>query len=286
LILFFDTTAGQMLFLGVLTVFVAATAYRQGERWAWISLLLAFLFTFAHLIPSFLFLSSGILVNSGISVGVVGILIILAFFVVGLLLPGTELFRRTTATPTTSPRGSRRLTFSWIYLLLLLGVSNILGAIFVPLFDHLSYPSQMPPTYADTDALFSGVSWQQIISLSPTLGLWIVLQMDNMCAAMMGGGILASAVSVKGFRLSKRWAWYALLSATAAYDIPFYLVSIPSYLSGIYGPSTVSAGFPPNPFASIFPVLIAVNVLALFLPISYFRLSKTTQGQVTPHNPN
>ncbi len=92
LTLFFDTTVAQLLFYGILTAFIAATAYRRGERWAWISLLLAFVITFAHLFPSFLFLGSGILVNSGISIGVVGTLIMLVFLLVGLLLPGTELF--------------------------------------------------------------------------------------------------------------------------------------------------------------------------------------------------
>jgi len=130
------------------------------------------------------------------------------------------------------------------------------------------------------DALFTGISWQQVIALSPSLGLWIVLQMDNMCAAMMGGGILATAVSVKGFRHSKRWAWYAMLSATAVYFIPFYLFSIPSYQSGFYAVSTVSAGLPPDPFAFVFLILTVVAFLTLLLPISQFRLSKTSQGQV------
>jgi len=273
-----------MLFLVVLTVFVAATAYRRGERWAWISLLLAFVFTFAHLIPSFYFVSSGILVNSGISVGVVGILVIFAFFVVGLLLPGTELFRKTTTTPADPSKGSRRLSFIWIYLLISLGVFNILGAIFVPLFDHISYPAQMPPTYMDPDALFTGVSWQQVISLSPTLGLWIVLQMDNMCAAMIGGGILTTAVSLKGFRHSKRWAWYALLSATAALYIPLYLISIPFYQSGFYEASAVSAGFPTSPAAFVVLILIVVTILALLIPASHFRLSKTSHGRFRSSN--
>jgi hypothetical protein len=135
----------------------------------------------------------------------------------------------------------------------------------------------MPPTYNPPDGWFSGASWQQIISLSPSLGLWIILQMDNMCAAMMGGGILATAVSVKGFRHSKRWAWYALLSATAAYYIPFYLTAIPfyqsnpAYQSGTYDASAVSFGFPPDASALVVLTLLVVNVLALLLPISHFR---------------
>ncbi len=278
LILFFDTTTSQLLFYGVLTAFVAATAYRRGERWAWISLLLAFLITFTHLFPSFLFLSRGIFVNSGISIGIVGTLIILVFLVMGLLLPGSELFRKRAITPAERPEGSRKLSFGWIALLIMLGAFSILAAIFVPLFDHLSYSTQPPPTYLAPDALFSGASWQQIMSLSPALGLWIVLQMDNMCSGMMGGGILASAVAVKGFRDSKRWTWYAMLSATAVYTIPFYLISIPFYQAGIYAPSAVSFGFPPDPGFVFGALFLALPGLALLLPITHFRLSKTNTG--------
>ena len=271
LILFFDTTTSQLLFYGILTTFVAATAYRRGERWAWTSLLLAFLITFAHLIPTFVFLSSGILVNSGISIGILGILAMLAFLVVGLLLPGTELIRKKAVVPTNRPKGSRKLSFSWIAVLLLLGAVNIFAAIIVPLTDHVSYPAQ-PGTYGSTDALFSGASWQQIMSLSPALGLWIVLLMDNMCAAMMGGGILASAVSLKGFRYSKRWAWYALVLAVAVYVISFYLIAIPFYRAGIYASGAVSIGLPPDPSGFIFALSVAVGALALLLSITHFRL--------------
>jgi hypothetical protein len=232
LTLFFDSTAAQLLFYGILTAFVAATAYRRGERWAWISLLFAFLIFFAHLIPSFVFLRSGIMVNSGISIGVAGVLIMVVFLLVGLVLPGTELFRKAAVTPADRSKGSRSLSFGWIALLIF-GAINILFAIIVPFTDHLYYSTQPPPTYAVPNAMFTGASWQQVMSLSPALGLWIVPQMDNMCAGMIGGGILASAVSVKGFRFSRRWSWYALLSANAVYWISPILYSIPFYQAGI-----------------------------------------------------
>jgi hypothetical protein len=279
LILFFDTTTSQLLFYGVLTAFVAATAYRRGERWAWISLLLAFIITFAHLIPTFLLLSRGVLANSGISIGVLGTLIMLAFLVVGLLLPGVELLKKGVVTTADRSKGSRKLSLSWILLLIFVGAANILFAIIVPLGDHLSYSTQAPITFAASDALFTGTSWQQIMSLSPALGLWIVLQMDNMCAGMMGGGILASAVAVKGFRYSKLWAWYAFLFALIVVLTPLYLVSIPFYQAGISAPGGVSLGLPPDPgflFASL--ILTVVPVLALLLPIKHFRLSRTKVG--------
>jgi hypothetical protein len=274
LTLFFDSTAAQFLFYGTLTAFVAATAYRRGERWAWTSLFLAFLIVFAHLIPSFFFLSSGILVNSGISIGIAGILIMVVFLVVGLLLPGIELFGKAAVTPADRSKGSRRLSFGWIALVIF-GALNILFAMVVPLGDHLYYSSQSPLTYLAPDALFTGASWQQIMSLSPSLGLWIVLQMDNMCAGMIGAGILASAVSCKAFRFSRRWSWYALLTANAVFWIPFYLYSIPFYQAGIYMPSGVSAGLLPDPGSTIGPIWLGVNVLALLLPIAHFSLRKS-----------
>ncbi len=277
LTLFFDTTVSQLLFYGILTAFIAATAYRRGERWAWISLLLAFLITFAHLFPSFLFLSSGILVNSGISIGIVGTLIMLVFLLVGLLLPGTELFRKTAVAPTDRPKGSRKLSFGWITLLIF-GALNIFFAIIVPLEDHLYYSTQAPPTYQAPDALFTGASWQQVMSLSPALGLWIVLQMDNMCAGMMGGGILASAVSAKGFRYSKRWAWYALLAAFAVYSMAFVLISIPFFQAGIDMAGAVSGGLPPDPVSIVGLIWLSVNILALLLPVAHFSLSRTKRG--------
>jgi hypothetical protein len=279
LILFFDTTTSQLLFYGVLTAFVAATAYRRGERWAWISLLLAFLITFAHLIPSFFFLSRGLWANSGVSIGILGVLIMLVFLVLGLLLPGVELLGKNPAAPTERPKGSWKLSVGWIALLIIVGGLNILFAIIVPLADHLSYSTQAPITYAAPDALFSAASWQQIMSLSPALGLWIVLQMDNMCAGMMGGGILASAVAVKGFRYGKPWAWYAFLSAIVVDLTPFYLASIPFYQAGISSPGAVSVGLPPDPgffFGALF--LWIVPVIGLLLPITHFHLSRTKVG--------
>jgi hypothetical protein len=283
LTLFFDSTAAQLLFYGILTAFVSATAYRRGERWAWFSLLSAFLIFFAHLIPSFFYLSSGILVNSGISIGVAGILVMVVFLLAGLVLPGTELFRKAAATPADPSKGSRRLSFGWIALVIF-GAVNVFFAILVPLTDHLYYPTQPPPTYMAPDAMFTGASWQQVMSLSPALGLWIVLQMDNMCAGMMGGGILASAVSVKAFRFSRRWSWYALLSVNAVFWISPLLYSIPFYQAGIYMGGGVAVGLPPDPVSTMLLIWPGVSILALLLPIAHFSLRKSS-GKVPPTIP-
>ncbi len=223
-------------------------------------------------------MSMGIFANSGVSIGIAGTLITLVFLVAGLLLPGTELLKRKAVSSADRPKGSWKLSFGWITLLILMGGANIFFAIFVPLTDHLFYTTQAPPTYMMGDALFSGASWQQIMSLSPALGLWIVLQMDNMCAGMMGGGILASAIVVKGFRYARRWTYYALLPATALVFIPSYLIAIPSYQAGITASGAISPGLPPDAGFFFFLILLVVTVLGLLVPIAHFRSSKTSEG--------
>ncbi len=271
LTLFYDDTAGMMIWYGFLTSVVAVTAYRRGERWAWLSLLISFLISSGYLLfASAPFFSRGIVENSGISVGIVGVFTILAFLVLGLILPGLGILKLPISAPTERPKGSRKLSFGWLAALAWLGILQIFAAIVVPLTDHLFFPLQ-PMTYVASDALFSGVPWQQIVSSSPALGLWIVLQMDNMCARMMGGGILASAISLKGFRRSSRWAYYGLLAGGVIYALPFYLISVPFYQAGIFESSAVSAGLPPDRIAFFGLLLLIVGFLAFVLPISHFR---------------
>ncbi len=156
-------------------------------------------------------------------------------------------------------------------MLIFLGVLNIAAAILVPLYDHLFFPGE-PLTYMPSDAKFTGLPWQQVISLSPALGLWIVLQMNNMCARMMGGGILASAISVKGFRRSRKWAYNGLLVGFIMYLVPFYLTGIPLYQAGISEATTVSFGAPPDPnFFFGLLLFVVPAIVAFVLPISHFR---------------
>ncbi len=271
MVLFYDTTAQMMVWYGVLTIFVAATAYRRGERWAWLALLISFLVSLIHLsAASSPFLARGILENSGISLGVVGILVILAFLVLGLLLPAAEVMKGTHATPTERMKGSRKLSFGWLSMLIFVGALNIFFAVLVPVSDHLLFPRE-PSTYMSSDAAFSGVPWQSIVTSSPGLGLWIVLQMDNMCARMMGGGILASAITLKGFRRSARWAYFGLLGGSVIYWVPLIFISIPSYQAGISGLGAISLGFPPDPIFFLLLISAIVTTLGLVLPISHFR---------------
>ena len=90
----------------------------------------------------------------------------------------------------------------------------ILLSIIVPLFSYLALPDQPMMTFASGDEKFTGLSWSQIMSVSPNLGLWIVLTMISMCAMMMGFGILILALARGPYRQGERWAWKALLAAT------------------------------------------------------------------------
>ena len=270
LTLFYDTTALMMVFYGVLTAVVSATTYRRGERWAWFSLLLAFLLSSGYLVAAAVpFLSLGLLGISGISMGVPGILVIVAFLVVGLVLPGLELRRTPSVLSPTATKGGWKLSFGWIILVIILGAPNILGAIAVPITDHVSLPGA-PRTYMVSDAKFSGVTWERIVSSSPNLALWIVLQMDNMCARMMGAGILATAIAVKGFRRSNRSAYQGLLAATAIFYGGFLLISIPSYQAGFADASTISIGTSDPTMFSLVLLSLVLNVLAFVLPYRNF----------------
>src|SRR6266487_666279 len=160
--LFYDTTATMMAAYGFLTALVAMTAFRSGERWAWLSLLASFLVSSGYLVGTAApFLGRGLLGISGISIGVPGIVLVAAFLVVGLVLPGLDL-RNAPAPSTPLPtKRSKRWSFSWISLAVVVGGLNILFAIFVPLTDHLSL-SGAPPTYMTSDAALSGVPWDTI----------------------------------------------------------------------------------------------------------------------------
>jgi hypothetical protein len=93
---------------------------------------------------------------------------------------------------------------------------------------------------------------------------------------MMGGGILTSAVAAKGYRYSKRWAWYALLSAFGVAFIVGYITSLPFYGRGIYAAGAVSFGLPSDPGASVFFLPLGVlPLLALLLPLAQFTRKKT-----------
>ena len=103
------------------------------------------------------------------------------------------------------------------------GVFFILLSILVPLFSYLSLPNQPMMTFASGDEKFIGLSWSQIMSASPNLGLWIVLTMISMCAMMMGLGILILALARRPYRNGERWAWHALLAATLIPIFAHYL---------------------------------------------------------------
>ena len=119
------------------------------------------------------------------------------------------------------------ITKSWLNigwkLMAAYGGFFILLSILVPLFSYFSLPDQPMMTFASGDEKFIGLSWSQIMSVSPNLGLWIVLTMISMCAMMMGSGILILALARRPYRQGERWAWRALLAATLVPLFAHYL---------------------------------------------------------------
>ena len=99
----------------------------------------------------------------------------------------------------------------------------IILSILVPLVSYFSLPNQPMMTFAGGDEKFTGLSWNQIMLVSPNLGLWIVLTMISMCAMMMGLGILILALAQRPYRQGERWAWRALLGATLIPVFAHYL---------------------------------------------------------------
>jgi hypothetical protein len=114
--------------------------------------------------------------------------------------------------PQTTDKKSR-LNIGW-KLIAAFGVSWILIPVIMPLSSYFSLPNQPMTTFGIADQRFTGVSWSQIMSLSPNLGLWIVLTRISMSAMMLGLGILIFALARRPYRQGERWAWRALLAAT------------------------------------------------------------------------
>jgi len=279
LVLFYDTTAAMMIFYGLLTSVIGATAYRRGERWAWLSLLLSFVISSAYLVTAAVpFLSQGILGISGISIGLPGIATIMGFLIVGLILPAQSLRKKASAAAAPVLRGPWTLAVGWITTLVLLGAVNVFAAVIVPLTDH-RFTGTGVPTYTPPDATFAGVTWAQLVGSHPALATWIVLQMDNMCGRMMGGGILACAATFRGFRRSVRWAYLGLAGALAVYLVPFYALVIPFLQAGVLEPGAISVGSPSTGF--VFYAPSAFGLFAFILPYPYLRARWRSDSQAS-----
>jgi len=106
-----------------------------------------------------------------------------------------------------------RLKIGW-KLMVAFGAHWCLLAILMPLSSYLSLPNQPAATFGMADEKFTGFSWSQINSVSPNLGLWIVLTKISMSAMMMGLGILILTIAYRPYRQGERWAWRALLAST------------------------------------------------------------------------
>ena len=109
------------------------------------------------------------------------------------------------------------------------GIFFMTLSIFVPLQSYFSLPGQPMVVYSMLDEQLTGLSWNQIIAVSPDLGLWIVLSMVSMCAMMMGLGVLTFMVARHAYKEGKRWAWKTLIIANVT-----PLVYYAFFIGGIY----------------------------------------------------
>lgn len=147
------------------------------------------------------------------------------------------------------------------------GILNIFFAIIVPLTSLLFSPKLL--TFGVEDAKFIGMSWEQIVAMSPNMDLWMVLMMATMCAMMMGYGILTFDVARKAYRNGERWAWKTLLVSNALVLFPYFVPITWLYAAkGLYGMFTSSGAIPSGinigiPFTIIW---IAVIYVGLWLP--------------------
>ena len=124
---------------------------------------------------------------------------------------------------TTLTQNKKWLPLGW-KLIAAYGALFILLSILVPLHSYFSLPNQPMMTFASGDETFIGLSWGQIMTVSPNLGLWIVLTMISMCGMMMGFGILIFALARGPYREGERWAWRALFAATLVPVFAHYLL--------------------------------------------------------------
>lgn len=123
-----------------------------------------------------------------------------------------------------------RLNIGW-KLMVAFGIHWCLLAVLMPLSSYLSLPNQPVTTFGVADEKFTGLSWSQIISVSPNLGLWIVLTKISMSAMMMGLGILISTLAYRPYRQGERWAWLALLASTLIPMFVYYSLICAIHLS-------------------------------------------------------
>jgi hypothetical protein len=129
-------------------------------------------------------------------------------------------------------RSKEWLPLGW-KLMVAYGIFFIVLSILIPLHSYFSLPGQPMMTFAVGDERFTGLSWSQIMSISPNLGLWIVFTMISMCGMMMGSGILILAIARRPYRQGERWAWRALLAATLVPFAHYTFISTVHWSHGI-----------------------------------------------------
>ena len=155
------------------------------------------------------------------------------------------------------------------------GIFNIIFSIIVPIVSFID-PTMF--TFGIEDAKFVGMSWQEIVAMSPNMGLWMVLMMVSMCVMMMGWGILIVGISWNAYRRGERWAWHWLLLSSIIVLLYNSLFVVIYAQRGLYGMFTSAGVFPSGvnvgiPFLIIWAVWLYVG---LWLPRREIVIVETT----------
>lgn len=162
-------------------------------------------------------------------------------------------------------RPRRRLNLGW-KVMVGWGILNIFFSILVPVTSLFISPKLF--TFGIEDEKFVGMSWEQIVASSPSMGLWMVLMMVSMCAMMVGLGILTVGIAQNAYRNGERWAW-RWLTAASVIVLLYNLVFVVVYAQrGLYGMFTSSGLFPSGVNVGIPFMIIWIIVLyiGLWLP--------------------
>jgi len=153
------------------------------------------------------------------------------------------------------------------------GILNIFFSIVTPLTSL--FLSAKVFTYGIEDTKFVGMSWEQIVAMSPNMGLYMVLMMVSMCAIMMSSGLLILGISKYAYRRGERWAWRWLLVSNLI-QILYYLLILFFYakqgLYGLLGPTLSGA----NVGVTFIIIWAIVLYIGLWLPRKELQKSETS----------
>jgi len=139
--------------------------------------------------------------------------------------------------------------------------------IFIPIYifvtSYFDFPNQPHHVFGSLDEKFTGVTWNQMMSLSSDLGLWIILTMVAMCGMMLAVGLFTFLVSYYGYREGQRWAWKTLVIVYT-----FLIAFSPLAMGSFY----VARGLPPVTMATGVSGVISDGFYFVAIIFFYFGL--------------